>query len=259
MAISDGDVHHTLWLRELPRHAESDSLAVSCPPGPVRTSVQRVRLFGSLVRCTEAADGSVSCLIDDSTGLCECELASPVAVAARVCTLQLGDAVEVLGEVSIDSTSRAVTVVCVSVQHQPDPMYELLRWTTLLEQRRSSVSSRASAQTQAPRVQALPLPRVEPPTAPPAAGGNNNTVVSLDDFDIPAGLSQQPPTTTSGDMHAECLRIICASGDGGASLDTIVAALAPELKAGHAAVAAILENLEGGFEVYARGGAYVAM
>jgi hypothetical protein len=123
MLIADADVHHTLWLRELPQRAAAlSALAVSAPPGPQRSCVRRVRLLGSLVDQTDQPDGSTSWLLDDTTGLCLCELPPPVAAAAVLQNVRLGTVVEVLGAVRIDSQSLAVSIVCVSARAQHDPL-----------------------------------------------------------------------------------------------------------------------------------------
>jgi hypothetical protein len=53
-----------------------------------------------------------------------------------------------------------------------------------------------------------------------------------------------------------CLRLICAAGACGASLDAIVAAL-PGVN--REAVAETLHELEGSFDVYLKGDAYLPM
>lgn len=74
------------------------------------------------------------------------------------------------------------------------------------------------------------------------------------DLKLPTDLETLPDL----DLCGACLRIVCAAGSGGATLDSILAAL-PRARADRDAVAALLRELEGNFDVYLNDGAYLPM
>lgn len=215
--LRDSAVYRTLWLRELCAEREC----------------QRVRLLGVLVQRVEHPNGALTCVLDDSTGMCACRM--PAGVCGPFRSLPLGAAVEVLGEIRPGSSEVAVR----HAVHQPDPMYEVLRWRTLIEQRRAAPPSLAEPALLGEAL--LPPSPLRPSVATGCGGGVSHA--------LPQPL----------DVRTECLRIIAAAGASGTFFDAIAAELACSAM-DRGTVAAVLGDLECNFEVYTnQQGAYLQM
>lgn len=182
----------TLWLREL-RNAQwcpqESAFRIQRPPLREYILARRVRLLGIVTHID--ADSCIVTL-DDSTAVAIIELDS---AARELCDAQLlGLPLEVLAEMSQDASGAGVLIRSRLALIQYDPVYELLRWRSLREQRDPATEAAMAQlplklplqscqlqqppwppQPEEPRMQkqpdAVPTQEQVPPPAAPDLGG----------------------------------------------------------------------------------------